>query len=82
MLQLNEEMLEHITAFLPPRDTLRLQRTDQSTKTKLKDIRFAPSSTILTASADYTAKLGNVETGKLSDRMESFFLAETTKVGV
>ena len=51
--------------FLPPEETVRLQRTKTSAQMELEDLTFSLSSMILTASDDNTAKLWNVETGEL-----------------
>jgi WD40 repeat protein len=58
-------MLMKTADFLPPEETVRLQRTDTSVQMELEDLEFSLSPMILTASADNTAKLWSAETGEL-----------------
>ena len=58
-------LLMKTAEFLPPEESMRLQRTHTSAQSHLQTLRFALSPMILTASADNTAKLWSAETGEL-----------------
>ena len=56
--------------FLPPEESVRLQRANTSAQKDLQDLEFFLSPMILTASNDNTAKLWNAETGELIHSLE------------
>ena len=58
-------LLTKTAKFLPPEESVHLQRTNASAQSQLEPLRFLSSPMILTASTDNTAKLWNAETEAL-----------------